>query len=62
MPLTRRKDRARKKRLERTSKNATILNESHKNTDTSKSSTTHIDSHENTDTSLDSETISHTPN
>ena len=45
MPLTRRKDRAREKRLERTSKNATILN----------------DSHENTDTSLDSETISSTP-
>ncbi len=62
--LTRRKDRARKKRLERTLKNATILNDSHENTDTSldsESRTHHIDSHENTDTSLDSETISSTP-
>ena len=58
MPLTRRKDRAHKKRLERTSKNATILNDSHENTDTSldsESSTPHID------TSLDSETTSSTP-
>ncbi len=45
MPLTRRKDRARKKRMERTAKNATTYLDSHENADTSlnSSSTTQTD-------------------